>query len=338
MKFWFKRGAQSSEKANKLIRSISREQVEKIAVIRHAALGDMVLTRGFLIELRKAFKNATITLSISSNYTRGVPDDLVDRLHVVHGSDNKDVSFSERKKRFKELGHQNIIFDLAATNRSFMTCFFNTADLKVGFPYRSIQSYIFYDMTVTRSDLHFEVDDMLSMLHAMGVKTSCKHTYNMPGEKLERDKPYVIYFAGASVPSKCWPTENFRQLIETMSNDYPEHDHLLLEGIMEWEKSTTILGDGNTKTNIGSITSDEYDDTVSLLKGANLVVANDTGIRNLAVVCETPTVGIFFDTYPFRYWPRDNNHEIVLPDGEGVPPVEEVRNACLTVLQHNSRK
>ena len=96
-----------------------------------------------------------------------------------------------------------------------------------------------------------------------------------------------------------------------------------------------ILGDGNLKSNISSIRSDEYEDTVSLLKGADLVVANDTGIRNLAVTCETPTVGIFFGTYPFRYWPRDNSHEIVLPDGEGVPPVEEVSKACITVLHHN---
>lgn len=335
MKFWFKRGAKASKKANEIIHTLSRDEVKNIAVIRHAALGDMVLTRCFLIELRKAFRNATITLSISSNYTRGVPDDLVDKIHVVHGSDNKNVSFSERKKRFKQLGHQTIIFDLAATNRSFMTCFFNSSDLKVGFPYRRIQSYIFYDLTVNRSDLNFEVDDMLSMLHVMGIKTSCTHTYNMPGESLNRDKPYIIYFAGASVPSKCWPTENFKQLINDMSNNYPEHDHLLLEGIMEWEKSNVILGENNNKTNIGSIKSDEYDETVSLLKGAELVVANDTGIRNLAITCETPTVGIFFDTYPFRYWPRDNRHEIVLPDGEGVPTVEKVYEACATVLQHN---
>lgn len=332
MKFWFKRGAAASNKAHQVIKSMRREDVKNIAVIRHAALGDMVLTRCFLIELRKAFSNATITLSISSNYTRGAPGDLVDRVHIIHGSDQKNVSFSERKKRFKELGHQTIIFDLAATNRSFMTCFFNSADIKVGFPYRWIQSRLFYDLTVNRSDLNFEVDDMLSMLHAIGIKTSHQHHYNMPGEALKRDRPYIIYFAGASVPSKCWPIENIKQLMFKMADDYPDHDHLLLEGIMDWEKATAILGDNDMKQNISSIQSDQLGDTISLLKGADLVLANDTGIRNLAITCETPTVGIFFESYPFRYWPRSRQHEIVFPDSADVPSVEEVQNACIAVL------
>ena len=73
MKFWFTKGAWASKRARKIIKSISADQIKKIAVIRHAALGDMVLTRAFLVEARKAFPNAEITLSVVSNYTRGCP-------------------------------------------------------------------------------------------------------------------------------------------------------------------------------------------------------------------------------------------------------------------------
>ena len=69
MKLWFERGAWVSTRGKKLISKISPESVRRIVVIRHAALGDMVLTRPFLVELRNFFPNAKIVLSIVSNYS-----------------------------------------------------------------------------------------------------------------------------------------------------------------------------------------------------------------------------------------------------------------------------
>ena len=104
MDFWFTKGVRLSRSARNKARELTRDNVKAIAVLRHAALGDMVLTRAFLIEARKAFPNAKITLSIVSNYTRGTPEDLVDRIHIIHGSDQKDVSILKRIKKIKELG------------------------------------------------------------------------------------------------------------------------------------------------------------------------------------------------------------------------------------------
>ena len=163
MKFWFTKGIRASQKSREKVKSLSRDRVKRIAVIRHAALGDMVLARAFLVETRKAFTNAKITLSIVSNYTRGAPEDLVDRLHVVHGTDQRGTPIWKRIKRMRELGRQDIIFDLACTNRSIMTCVLNPATLKIGFPYRKLQARLFYDVATCRSDLNFEVNDMLAM-------------------------------------------------------------------------------------------------------------------------------------------------------------------------------
>ncbi|HEX5635871.1 MAG TPA: lipopolysaccharide heptosyltransferase family protein, partial [Gammaproteobacteria bacterium] len=137
MKLWFTKGVWLSKTARQKLTELSANDVKSIAVIRHGALGDMILTRAFLIEARKVFPNAKITLSIVSNYTRGTPADLVDRVHVIHGSDQRGTPIGERIKRIKELGYQDIIFDLASSNRSVMTCLLNKAKLKVGFPYRA---------------------------------------------------------------------------------------------------------------------------------------------------------------------------------------------------------
>ena len=336
MKFWFTRGAWASKKARKTIRSLTRDQIKKIAVIREAALGDMVLTRAFLTEVRKAFPNAKITLSIVSNYTRGCPEDLVDKVHIVHGHGDK-TSLFKKIKRIRELGTQDIIFDLATTNRSIKTCILNKAKLKIGFPYRMIQARLFYDVATCRSDLNFEVNDMLSQLHIFGVKTAYPHEYNMPGTPVKRPRPFIIYFTGASVQIKCWPEQHFSELIAQMSSKYPEHDHLVLEGILEWEKKyvESVLEPLKNIKNTFSIQANTIEDTTALIKSAALLVANDTGIRHLAIVSNTPTVGIFFGD-PYRYWPRYDIHEVALPDIDGPPDVAEVYAMCVKVMNKSS--
>ncbi len=333
MRFWFKDGVWNSRRSAKTIRKMALDTVESIAVIRHAAVGDMVLTRSFLVETRKAFPNASITLCLVSHYTRGAPVDLADRVHIVHGADQRDASLWVRFRRMRELGYHDLMFDLAATNRSFFTCLLNPAMLKIGFPYQAWQARLFYDVAVGRSDLNFEVCDMLNMIHIFGVKTAYPHQYDMPGEPLKRDRPYLVYFAGASTQAKCWPPDHFSRLIRIMASDYPSHDHLLLEGIQEWEKADAILDPLADVGNAGSVRADTIEETTALIKGADLVISNDTGIRHIAIVSEIPTVGLFFNyTAPHRYWPRYDIHEIALPESEGPTRVETAHEACVRML------
>jgi len=331
MKLWFNKGVWKRKNIEKKLAPLSFLDIKKIAILRHAALGDMVLTRSFIIEARKAFPNATITLSIVSNYTRGTPEDLVDRVHVVYGSDNKNISINERYKRIKELGNQDIIFDLASSSRSTMTCLLNRATLKMGFPYRKFQAKLLFDIATPRSDLNFEGCDMMNMLNALGIKTAYPHQYDLPGEALQRTRPYIIYFIGASTPDKVWPADRFSKLINVMSKDYPDHDHLILEGIQAWETADKILSPLQHTDNVDVIKADTIDETVTVLKGADLVVSNDTGIRHLAIASETPTVGIFFHD-PYRYWPRFDIHDVAMPDENGPASTDEVHRCCTNIL------
>lgn len=332
MKLWFKSGGWANKKATQIAKQISPQEVSSVAVIRHAAVGDMVLTRPFLIELRHFFPNANITLSLCSNYTRGAPVDLVDHIHVVYGSDRRDVSFKEQIKRARELGPHDLVFDLAATARSFWLCVLTSAKLKIGFPYRVIQRPLFYDIAIPRSDLHFEAETMLEMLSVLGHASNYPLHFDMPVEAARRDRPYVVYFPSASTTEKCWPHDNFSQLVGRMAEQFPDHEHIVLQGIAEWENIDDIMANQQGKANVTGLELNDFDATVSLVKGADLLVGNDTGIRNIAIACETPTVGIFFKTEPFRYWPRYGGHEAAFrPDG-GVPEVDDVYALTCKVL------
>lgn len=307
MNIWARKGVWVSKKASKIIKTLDANTLKKITVVRHAALGDMLLTRAFLIEARKAFPNAQITLSVLSNYTRGIPYDLIDHVHTISSPGTR-KTIRERIAEIRTLGEQDIIFDLAASNRSAYLCLLSTAKLKIGFPYRRVQARITYDIATQRSDLDFEVTDILKMLNIFGFKTAYPHHFNMPGEQLTRDKPYIAYFIGAAIPRRCWPIENFIELIKNLSKQFPDHDHIVLEGLKEWESADPILKSLSEHKNVISYQADSIEQTTAFLKGAEILVSNDTGIRHLAIVSNTPTVGIFLED-PFRYWPRYNHHK-----------------------------
>ena len=338
---WFGKGAWASKAVRQRIKSIVSEEVRSIAIIRHAALGDMVLTRPFIIECRRMFPNAKITLSLVSNYVRGVPEDLVDRVHVIHGRDQRNVSKISQFKMIRELGYHDLMFDVAATSRSFWVTLLNSAQIKVGFPFRALQRYMFYDVAILRSDMRYEADVMLDMLHIFGFKTRFPLVFDLPGEPLRREKPYIVYFTSASMPDKCWPDQKFSELIKQASTELSNYEHIVLKGVNESESINQILGKVE-KENVLAYESNTVEATISLLKGAKAVVSNDTGIRHLAVAADVPTIGIFLQSekhysVPYRYWLRYPIHELAFrPDGEA-PNADEVFGLLQMVLKAGAR-
>ncbi len=329
MRLWCERGAWASKRGRKLISDISPASVRRIIVIRHAALGDMVLVRPFLIEAREFFPNAEIVLSVVSNYTYGVPDDLVDSVHVLQGTDQPRSSLGAQLARARELSSADILFDLADTTRSRYLTWLTDARIKIGFPYRGYLRNLLLDAAVFRSDFVFEAEVMLDTLRLLGANPKYPLQFNWPKrhQHSRADWPAkrIVYFPFASAQNKCWPKENFTKLIGALASELPDHCHVILAGIRDDENLTHFLCVANEHKNVQLQPAMNLDLTINFLEQSNLVVSNDTGVRNLAISVGSPTLGIFFSTVPHRYWPRGNDwHEAVfLADGAS-PSVELV--------------
>ncbi|HEB85424.1 MAG TPA: glycosyltransferase family 9 protein [Gammaproteobacteria bacterium] len=333
LKLWFERGAWAARSAAGRAAAIEPEKVNNIAVIRHAAFGDMVLTRAFLRELRKHFPHAKITLSIVSNYSFCVPEDMVDRIHIAHGSDRRDTSLREQIRQLRALGYHDLIFDLASTSRSAWLCLLNPAKLKLGFPYHHLQRVLLYDAAVLRSDLKFELETMLEMLNLIGLKTDWPPCFDLTEEIMKRDRPYLVYFTTASTSGKCWSADRFSALIAKLADKYADYEHIVLEGVAAWESIDAVMAPLKNRTNVTPMKAGSLEQSIALLRGAVLLVSNDTGTRNLAIATETPTVGIFFSTVPYRYWPRYGQHDVVFtPDGSQ-PEVDAVFHSVDSLIQ-----
>ncbi|PKF51305.1 glycosyltransferase family 9 protein [Enterovibrio nigricans] len=325
----FEKGAYASKSAKHYLNNeFDPNRVKKVAVIRHAALGDQVITRPFLIEARKFFPNAEITLVALSTYQYGMPSDLADRTVVLHGRDKKEhVTSSEKFANFKEVGDQDVIFDLACTNRSYWVNLLNKAKLKIGFPYKAWLRGTLYNAAVFRSDLSPEVETMLDMLRILGHNPVHRLDFGYPDHKelVNNDKPYIVYFNGASQPRKVLKNEQMADLLQSAVTHFPQYQHVFLEGVKDNEKGDYLKVLTEEHDNFSIQPCLPLDALLHYCAAACLVVAPDTGVRNVAISTHTPTVGIFYATVPFRYTPRyEPIHHIVMNADTSIPTTVQI--------------
>jgi ADP-heptose:LPS heptosyltransferase len=329
IKLNFRRGsAFASKKAKQYLETINPEDVKNITVIRHAAIGDFMNIRPFLINVREFFPNVKITLSVLRTAMYGIPYDLIDDVHIMDKDNPNDktkkTSLFTRIKQAKELPPQDIIFDLTDSSLTLLLTIFAKAKLKIGYPYRSIRR-IFYNIATLRSDFVIEAESTQHMLNILGSKQLSPLQYGFENTYPKNNiQKRIIYFAGASMQIKCWENKKFIELIDKLSDDYKEYQHIILQGIKEDEKFLDIYAPLKDKQNILLQTPMNLDDAMNFMANSSCVISNDTGVRNMAIAVETPTIGIFFATGAFRYWPRDGKHECVFNLEYLSPSVDEV--------------
>ncbi len=336
MKLCFRKGsAFASQKAKNYLKDKNPDDIKKITVIRHAAIGDFMQTRPFLIELRGYFKNAKITLSILRSTMYGLPQDLIDDVHIMD-KDNptnplKKTGLITRIRQAKALASQDIIFDLTDSTLTALLLLFAKADLKIGYPYRAVRR-LFVDMAIYRSEFVFEARSAINMLNFLGLAQVQKLNFGYDEKYQKNDNKTIIYFAGASQKNRCWSEQKFSSLIKKMSISYSDYKHVVLQGIREDEQFLDIYEPLKDIKNVVLKQPMKLDEVMQYLSDARCVIAGDTGIRNMAIAVQTPTVGIFFISAPFRYWPNDGRHECVFNSNYTNPDVKDLYNATTKLL------
>ncbi len=330
MRLWAERGTWVGRRARARLAALDPGQVHSIAVIKHAALGDLLLTRPFLLALREHFPRARLTFSAISHYLRGVPEDLVDRVHVTPSSKERPGAL-KTLAAYRALGAHDLLFDLTNSTRSLTLARLTPARFKVGFQYRWLHKMIF-DVAIPRAAYRFEAETYLEQLHPFGFDYSLPLRFGLDVQPPARPRPYLVYFPTASNTEKSWPPAHFSQLLQTLAVQLPDHDHLLLAGIADWEQRVAdeIMAPVAGSANVVRVAAGP--DDAALIRGARLLVSNDTGIRHLGIALERPTVGIFFATPPWGYAPRWGSHRVVFGADGRPPAVQAVAQAVLAAL------
>jgi len=117
-----------------------------------------------------------------------------------------------------------------------------------------------------------------------------------------QDKPFVCIGASASFPLKCWPLQNFKQLIENIIQSGISVVLVGTNGEIETEELAEYFrGSQNVFCAAGIFTILQ---SAALLEMANAVIANDTSIVHLAEAMRTPSIALFGPTVKeFGYAP-----------------------------------
>ncbi|HMK57041.1 MAG TPA: lipopolysaccharide heptosyltransferase I [Dissulfurispiraceae bacterium] len=306
------------------IKSIPR----KVLIVKPSSLGDVVHSLPFLSALHECFPFAEIDWVIAKGIEgilEGNP--LVSKLWVIDKDKWKKVgripgTISElgRLARALKTEQYDIVIDLQGLLRSGLITKATRAPVRIGFAEAREGSSLFYTHRVKGGgDLH-AVDRYLKVVSALGFDERDVR-FPMPlvreSERIEQFKgkigDYAVIVAGARWNTKRWPAEQFARLAASL-----DMTSVVVGGAADRDLSKAIEKQSKGKA-ISMAGETGIDDLIWLIRGARLMISNDSGPMHIAAACGIPVVAIFGPTNPGRTGPYGPNN-IVLKSGAGCAP------------------
>ena len=289
-----------------------------ILLIRFSSLGDLVLTTPIYRELRKVYPNSRLTLLTSEGFGRVLENNPhLDEIIYHHRKETR----NDLEKLIDQLRLQkfDLIYDIHNSLRSRWIGW----QLKRHAP--KPEHWLIEKRTLARElQIRFgwgqffngksQREQWLEPLrrHHTGALSTKTELFPSVADKNYvkawlnqndlQDKPFVCIGASASFPLKCWPLQNFKQLIENTIQSGISVVLVGTNGEIETEELAEYFrGSQNVFCAAGMFTILQ---SAALLEMANAVVANDTSIIHLAEAMRTPSIALFGPTVKeFGYAP-----------------------------------
>ncbi|MCD6380184.1 lipopolysaccharide heptosyltransferase II [bacterium] len=297
---------------------VHSSESKKILVLAPNWLGDAVMSLPFFLVLRTVFPAAFISVAcrnyVSEIYLR---NQEIDRILVY--SKNGLKSKISLIRKLKTSGPWDICFLLSPSFSSALSVFLAGVKRRIGYgtDFRSIfltkafkgnlykkghlsNGYIKLISLVSGKLKEFE---FLPSITPTGNWTEIIKTKGIKGK-------YAVFSAGASYGhAKLWPGENYLKLAKLLYRKmgFPvvmvgtEKERVYLNSIVGKENKQVINLAGKC----------DVKELVAILKGAQVVVGNDSGSVHLSAALGVPTVSLFGSTSPFWTGPRGINSKII---------------------------
>lgn len=287
-------------------------QNKTLLIIKLDVIGDYILFRNFLEELKKdqKYKDYTITLLGNSAYG-GLAKEL-DAQFVDH------FIFINFKKMTRNLWYRYKIFKQMAKNgyevviNPTYSREYNVTDSlvqvlnakeKIGrigtlgnIPQwqKSISDRYYTKLIPGQPGILFEFLRNKEFFEALLEKkiNLKKPECVIPDKQLKLSSKYIIIFPGAGTLVRKWSTDNFSKLSKYVLDNY-DYDIIILGGPNDINDANAIennLQNSRVKNKAGKTSLIE---TLSIIKNANLLVSNETSAPHMAVMTNTPVIVIY---------------------------------------------
>ena len=289
-----------------------------ILLIRFSSLGDLVLTTPIYRELRKVYPDSRLTLLTSEGFGRVLEnnphlDEIIYHHRKETRNDLKELINQLRLQKF------DLIYDIHNSLRSRWIGW----QLKRHAP--KPEHWLIEKRTLARElQIRFRWGQFFNgksqrehwleplQRHHTGTLSTKTELFPSVADKNYvkawlnqndlQDKPFICIGASASFPLKCWPLQNFKQLVENIIQSGVSVVLVGANGEIETEELAEYFrGSQNVFCAAGIFTILQ---SAALLEMANAVVANDTSIIHLAEAMRTPSIALFGPTVKeFGYAP-----------------------------------
>ena len=266
----------------------------KILIIRLSSIGDIVLTSPVIRCLKNQLENAELHFVTKQKY-----------ISILNSNPNIETVYVLKEnltRLIHELKKENFdyVIDLHQNFRS------NRIKRSLNVPAYTVnkldwKKFLLINFKINRLPKKHVVDRYLETIEPLGVKNDGKGLDYFISEKDEfpRDdlpvpfqKGYVAFVIAGTYQTKKLPVEKVSEICQKIN--FPV---LLLGGKKEFDEGELILSrsKGNVLNYAGKISLNQ---SASLIKNANLVLTNDTGLMHIAAAFQKKILSFWGNTVP----------------------------------------
>lgn len=302
---------------------ILNREPKKILIVKPSSLGDIVHSLAFLSAIHDQFPQSTIDWVVARGF-EGLLEHhpILRRLWIIRKDQWKDVrklpaTAREMRELFVSLRNEqyDLVVDLQGLLRSGLITHATKAPVRIGFKEAREGSRLFYTHSVAGGlDTH-AVDRYLQIAAALGCEIA-NVTFPLPLVKESREIAalkqelgnYAAVVPGARKPANRWPAERYGVLASLLPFRTvvlgSKADAALAESVVRASdrKAVSLAGE----TDIAGL--------VQIIRGAQLMVCNDTGPMHIAAALHVPVVALFGPANPKRTGPYGQLDRVINPN------------------------
>jgi len=269
--------------------------LQRIALLKTAGIGDIVLLTAIIQDLKKAFPHTAITLYTgSSNEEMG---------HLIEGISIAALPIKHPLKSLKIIRKYpyDLWLDFGPWPRiNAILSHFARARFKVGFKSKNQFRHYVYDQAVEHKETQHELENFRDILRSLHIPVLHFPFVNIEEKKVPQ-RIILHPFPGGFLPAlREWPNENWYELLNYLSK---QNFELFLTGApQDQSRIDLLIQQCSCKNHLNNAAGKRsLKETAFLLKTANLVISVDTGIMHLAAAIGTPVISLHGPTPPTRW-------------------------------------
>jgi len=305
---------------------------KRILIVKPSSMGDIVHSLPFLNAIKSCHPKSEIHWVVAKGLEgllEGHP--MIDELIVIDKDKWKKLgkaseTVREIRKLLREVKHKryDLVIDLQGLFRSGIITMATGAPVRVGFSEAREGGWLFYTGKVKGGkDIH-AVDRYLKIAESLGCITDnvifpfplIREDTGEAGEIKAALKDYVVIVPGARWDTKIWPAERFGKIASMLPLKSLVIGSKTDEGIAE---KVVHASDGNAVSLAGETNLREL---MEIMRGAKLVISNDSGPMHIAAGFNVPVIAIFGPTSPALTGPYGKGHVVLRSDAECSPCIK----------------